>query len=399
MCFRRKKEKVPPMQREKSHGRFAKFQRDLLEKKLFPGDTKVIDWKDLYYKVTDCGILASKTMIWNLFLDENRKEAAQQNKTYDKFEKEDFTTERVEFLWNMTESYTTWKTKRVSRWKFDLIRGMFTTKFRSLNWCNCMMSLIILILTILLMVSAFFPMGTGIYNIFELCALAVSVYACGFLWYFGSLLGEDWYPRTYGGLVMNVIFMAVSGILCVVFLHMLLPTYYEGRGCFKCPSCSETPDKLCFEFSRFHEGINNLYAEANTCFCALDLELRSNEPIIPYGKAEEFCAEEGDDCSCEAILRESPENWNATETQQYFNCVYYSPTGAPLFFGLGSAIILGTAIVCGISLLYFIYLFFLCVGCGKGKCTKCIVCGVNFKHEQDEIEMNTRPGERTEMDL
>jgi len=391
MCCFGNTEKLTPMEREASHVRCSKFERNL-EKKLFPGDTTQINWKDLYYRVTDIGILASKTVIWDLFLDENRKEAARQNKTFEK--KKVLTKDRIEFLWNMSESYTTWKTRRVPRWKFDLIRGMFTTKFRSLNWCNCMMSLIILILTILLMVSAFFPIGTGIYDTFELCTLAVSVYAFGLIWYFCSLLGEDWYPRTWAGLVMNVIFMALSGILCVVFSHILIPAYYEGRGCFECPSCSETPDKLCYEYSRFHEGINNLYAEANTCFCALNVELRSNEPIIPYGKAKDFCAQEGDDCSCEGILRESPENWNGMETQGYFNCVYYSPTGAPFFFGLGSAIILGTAIVCGISFLYLIYLFFLCVGCGKGKCEKCICCGVDFKNEQDEIEMNIRAGKR-----
>jgi len=383
--------KLEPLERETTENRYGKF-KSALEEKLFPGNTSKIDWKTLYYKIEDCGIIASKTTIWNLFLDENRKEALRQRKKSDEFGKTDLTRERVQFLWNMSESYKTWKTKRVPRWKFDLIRGMFTTKFRSLNWCNCMMSLIILILTILLMALKFFPMGTGIFDVSELCAIAISVYVSGLLWYFFSLLGEDWYPRTWGGLAMNVIFMGVSGILCVVFSHILIPAYYEGRGCYECPSCSETEDKLCYEFNRFHGSINNLISEVNTCSCALNERLRGNEPIIPYGRAEDYCAEEGDDCSCEGILRESTEHWKAAN--ESVNCVYYSPTGAPLFFGFGSAIILGTAVVCTVSFLYFIYLFLMCVGCGRGKLEKCVCCGIDYQKDQEEVEMNMVAGKQ-----
>jgi len=376
------------MKRSKSETRFLKF-KNMIEKKLFPdGNTMTIDWKTLYHKITGCGILASKTTIWNLFLDLDRKEKTEkQDKMCEVFKFDDLTIERTEFLWNMHESYENWKKTRVPRWKFDLIRGMFTRKFRTLNGCNCVISLIILIFTILFMVVSVFPMGAGIIDSFELCKIVVSIYVCCFLWYFCSLLGEDWYPRTYGGLVINATFMIASGVFCVIFSHLLIPSYYEDKGCFECPACSETPDKLCFEYSKFHKGINNLYAEANTCFCALNVTLRSNEPIIPYGRAEDYCAEEGDDCSCDAILRESPENWDtAQEPQEYFKCVYYSPIGTPFFFGFGTAIILGTAMMCCVSFLYFIYLLLLCVGCGRGNCKPCNICGVDLEKEQEEAD-------------
>merc|ERR1712060_523276 len=100
------------------------------------------------------------------------------------------------------------------------------------------MSLIILILTILLMTVAVFPMGDGIFDNFELCKVVVSIYTIGFLWYSCSLLGESWYPRTWGGLAINLIFMVISLTFCVIFCCVGTPSYYETQGCFRCPACS-----------------------------------------------------------------------------------------------------------------------------------------------------------------
>merc|ERR1719397_226361 len=108
----------------------------------------------------------------------------------------------------------------------------------------------------------------------------MGIYGFGILWYFCSLLGENWYPYTYGGLIINVMFMLFSFSFCVLFAHALTPQYYDDHSCFKCPSCTETNDKLCFEHSKFTTIINHDWAEANTCSCALKEKLRTNEPII-----------------------------------------------------------------------------------------------------------------------
>jgi len=111
-------------------------------------------------------------------------------------------------------------------------------------------------MTILLVTVAVFPMGEGIFDTFLLCKVAMGIYGFGILWYFCSLLGENWYPYTYGGLIVNVMFMLFSASFCVLFAHALTPEYYDDHSCFKCPSCTETNDKLCFEHSKFTTVIN-----------------------------------------------------------------------------------------------------------------------------------------------
>jgi len=353
---------MPEMNRSPSIIKLHEF-KDELEKKLFPDPSvQDVSWKTLYHAVTDCKILASKTTIWNLFLDVRRKELTETDDGKAaalKFKRNHMTTERMQFLCNMKESRQVLETKLVPRWTGDIIKPIFTRKLGQVNGGNCMMSLIILILTILLMTAAVFPMGDGIFDTFELCKVVVSIYAIGFLWYSCSLFGESWYPKTWGGLAINVIFMVISLTFCVLFCYVVTPSYYETNGCFRCPACSETEDKLCFEYNKFSESISSHWARVNTCFCALDEEMRSNEPIIPYGKAERYCGEDGDDCSCDAILRESPENWDASgEPQEYFKCVYYSPVGAPLYFWFGYLIIFCTAIICFATLACFICCYY-----------------------------------------
>jgi len=232
---------------------------------------------------------------------------------------------------------------------------MFTRKLAKINGCNCMMSLLILVITILLMTVSVFPMGEGIFDTFKFCQVVVAIYTISFFWYSVSLLGESWYPKTWGGLAINITFMVICLTFCVLFCYVVSPSYYETNGCFKCPACSETEDKLCFEHSRFTEGVG-IASRVDTCFCALYEASRSNEPIIPYGEAETYCGEGGDDCSCDAILLESPEHWDISEEpQEYFKCVYYSPKGTMLFYGFGYLIAFGLAVVCCASLVCFIF--------------------------------------------
>jgi len=346
---------LPDMNRSPSIAKLNKFKVEF-EEKLFGKENEDVSWKSLYHAVTDCKILASKTTIWNLFLDMNRKELTETDHGKSKalkFKRHHLTPERMQFLCNMKESRKTLDTKRVPRWTGDIIKPIITRKLARINGCNCIMSLIILLLTILLMFVSIFPMGDDIFDTFELCKVVVSIYTIGFFWYSWTLLGETWYPKTWGGLAINVTFMLISLIFCVLFCYAVTPSYYETNGCFRCPACSETEDKLCFEYNQFSESVSSHWARVNTCFCALDEASRSNEPIIPYGKAEKYCGEDGDDCSCDAILSASPENWEVGS--EYFKCVYYSPKGTPLFFGFGYLIIFGTALVCFASLLCFIF--------------------------------------------
>lgn len=364
------------------------FKGKLLEE-LFQGEDKEITWKWLYYTINKFGILASKTIIWNMFLDPERKAQAKAEKLGKsskkdsvKFKEDDLTDERVTFLFHMTESYKQWKSKPVARWKTDLVWAMFTGKFLKGNGCNFFNIMIIFIMNILLVTVAVFPMGEGIFDMFLLCKIAMGIYGFGILWYFCSLLGENWYPYTYGGLTVNVMFMLSSASFCVLFAHALTPGYYDNHSCFKCPSCTETTDKLCFEYSRFTTSINRDYAEANTCSCAIKEKLRINEPIIPYGEAAKYCG--GDDCSCDAILSKSPENWNSS--QDFFPCVYFSPTGTPLFFFFGGFVTFFMGINFFVSVFLVSYQVLMCMGFGQGKLKNCVCCFINFAKEHEEAE-------------
>lgn len=366
------------------------FKRQLISD-LFQGGAKEIEWKTLYYTIKKFGILASKTLIWNVFLDSERKAKANAEKgdkslkkDSEMFKEDDLTDDRVTFLFHMTESYKQWKSKPVARWKADLVWAMFTNKFLKGNGCNFFNILIIFIMIILLVTVAVFPMGEGIFDTFLLCKIAMGIYGFGILWYFCSLLGENWYPYTYGGLTVNVLFMMSSASFCVLFAHALSPGYYDNHNCFKCPSCTETTDKLCFEFSKFTTSINHDYAEANTCSCAIMENLRINEPIIPYGQAAEYCG--GEDCSCDAILSKSTENWDSS--QDYFPCVYFSPTGTPLFFLFGSFVTVFMGINFFVSFFCVLYLVLMCMGCGKGNLKDCVCCFIDFADEQEEAKQS-----------
>jgi hypothetical protein len=372
-----------------------KIFRDKLMTKLFGRGDQRISWKHLYYTIKGFGILASKTIIWNLFLDAGRKartEAEDENPSWAKesetFERKDFTAERVNFLFHMTESYKNWKRKPVPRWKTDLLWAMFTGKFLKGNGCNFLSTLLIFIMTILLVTVAVFPMGTGIFDTFLLCKVIMGMYAMGTLWYFCSLLGEYWYPYTYGGLIVNFIFLVSSSTFCVLLFHVITPGYYEDNGCFKCPSCTETADKLCYEFSNI-VSVNYEWSEANTCSCALEETLRINEPLIPYGMASEYCG--GDNCTCDAILSNSHENWGPE--QEYYKCLYFSQTGTPLFFFFGGMIIFFMVINVLASLFCCIYLIMMCIGCGKGAFRFCVCLGINFEKEQHEAQKSMRKRE------
>jgi len=97
------------------------FKRKLMEE-LFQGEDKEITWKYLYNTIKNFGIMASKTIIWNMFLDPERKAQAQAEdlgkslKNHsDMFKEDDLTDERVTFLFHMTESYKQWQSKPVAR--------------------------------------------------------------------------------------------------------------------------------------------------------------------------------------------------------------------------------------------------------------------------------------------
>jgi len=341
--------KLQPYSRSNTRRILDSFKDRLIEK-LFPDGKKSIHWKDLYniFKSDkDFKIMASETTIWSKFLDAERltdTEMGERNPESKKrsmtFKPEDITDDRATFFYNMRRSYVTWEKKRVPVWSCELAEGVLT-KLLVVNGCNCCMSSLILFFTTLLFVTSILPIGEGIFDSFELCKAVMGISAFGFVWYSFSLMGESWYPNTWVGCIFNIIFMAVCATCCVLFCYILTPAYFEGKDCFKCPACHETDDKLCFEQSKFVEGINYRYAEANTCFCALEERLRRNQPIIPYGEAEKYCG--GNNCSCDSILHNSPENWNAS--YEYFNCVYYSPSGTPLFYFFGGSVILCTSIV------------------------------------------------------
>jgi len=363
---------------------------DKLMNKLFGKSDQRVSFKHMYYTIQGFGVLLSKTVIWNLFLDAERKartEAEDVNPSWPKdsetFERKDFTNARVNFLFHMTESYKNWQRKPVPRWKTDLVWAMFTGKFLKGNGCNFLSTLLILIMTILLVTVSAFPMGTGIFDTYLLCKVIMGMYAMGTLWYFCSLLSEYWYPYTYGGLVVNLIFLVSSSTFCVILSHVITPGYYDDMGCFQCPSCTETTDKLCYEF-RNVVSVNYDWTEANTCSCALEERLRRTEPLIPYGKASEYCG--GEDCSCHGILANSA-NWNLSDsTQEYYKCLYFSRTGTPLFFFFGVLIIIFMVINILASLFCCIYLIMMCAGCGKGAFQYFVCCGINFEKEQEEAK-------------
>jgi len=359
MCFDKSaRYTLSNMERSDTSTRIAAFRTHLI-KQLYAGGRLQITWEELYRTIKGYKIHASKTIIWNLFLDDQRlaKTIFEENNRGEtresvSFVKEDVTFERASFLYNMERSSRKCE-KRVHGWKYKYVQKMITDKVLQVSGCNCIMSTIIVIFSVLLFYAAIFPMGEGIFDTSELSKAVIGFYAFGIVWYFITLLGEKWYPKTYVGLFVDIIFMAVSLTCCVLFSYVLTPAYYKSSGCFECPACPDTDDKLCFEYSKFHEGIIHHYAEANTCFCALDERLRRNEPIIPYGETEDYCG--GDDCTCETILSNSPENWNVS--QEYFNCVYYSPSGTPLFFFFGGFVILATSIVVIVSICSYIQSF------------------------------------------
>jgi len=101
---------------------------DKLMNKLFGKSDQRVSFKHMYYTIQGFGVLLSKTVIWNLFLDAERKartEAEDVNPSWPKdsetFERKDFTNARVNFLFHMTESYKNWQRKPVPRWKTDLV--------------------------------------------------------------------------------------------------------------------------------------------------------------------------------------------------------------------------------------------------------------------------------------
>jgi len=368
------------------------FRKKLIGK-LFKDGREKVHWKFLYYTIKCFGIYATKTTIWNLFLDAKRKVRTEEEdldptleKLSEIFKRSDVTQERVNFLFYMTESYKHWKTRRVRRWNTDMVEDIITRKFLQGKGFNFFCAILITIFSILLSTIAVFPIGEGIFDTVILCRIVIVTYSIGLLWYLFSILGERWYPSTYGGLAINSFFMVASFVFCVLFFHYVSsPSYYDSRGCFRCPLCSETTDKLCYQYSRFYESINNEFAEANTCSCALVDRLRVNEPIIPYGESEKFCG--GDDCSCDAILDLSDENWS--ESQGYYTCVYFSYAGTMFFiFGTITGILMLIDFI--LSLTAFIYWIMMWLGCGRGRFQNCICCGIDFDLEQQRAEARLR---------
>lgn len=379
-----------------------RFKGKLL-KKLFNSEVsedsseKKVNWPHVYKTIKTFGIHASETMIWNVLLTPERaawikaeEEHSVEGKVSEMFRKDDFTDDVTRFLFHMTESYKRWK-KPVTTWKKDLYWAALTQKFLMGNGCNFLITMFIVIMTILLLTLAAFPIGEGIFDTSLLSKVLVGLYGFGCFWYFGSLLGENWYPWTYGGLVVNLFFFIASFVFLVLFAHLLTPGYYEKSGCFECPSCSQTEDKLCFTYNHI-ENVNHVYSEANTCSCALKEELRISEPLIPYGESEKYCG--GDDCSCATILSNSQENWILD--QEYYSCVYFSPKGLPLFFFFGSLIIVLLAINTLVTLFSCVYLIMMCLGCGRGD-KNCICCGINFSKEQEEASAISMRSSTNEM--
>jgi len=361
-----------------------------LEDKLFKEERERVSWKKLYYTIKSFGIFASKTTIWNLFLDTNRRvltEAEDLNPQLEKrsetFIKSDITEERANFLFYMTESYNKWKRKRVRRWNREMMEELLMQKFLKGKGFNLLFSLLITIFAILLYTVAVFPMGEGIFDTTVLCIIVMVTYGIGCLWYLFSLLGERWYPSTYGGLALNSIFMVASLVMSVLFFHYASgPAYYDDRGCYNCPVCEDTDDKLCYEYNKFSESINNRWSEVNTCSCALVERLRISEPIIPYGQSAEYCGgSEGDDCSCDAILAASDEHWDESD----YTCVYFDYHGTMFFyFGLIVGILMMIDFI--LSFLSFTYWLMLWLGCGRGPFSNCVCCGIDFDLEQRRAE-------------
>jgi len=358
--------------------------REKLIGKLFKDGREKVHWKRLYYTIKSLGIYATKTTIWNLFLDTDRKVRTEAEDLDPKLEKlseifvaSDMTEERTNFLFHMTESYKNWKTRRVRRWNSEMLEDLITRKFLQGKGFNFFCAGLILIFTILLTTIAVFPIGEGIFDTVIFCRVVLVTYSIGWLWYLFSILGERWYPSTYGGLAINSFFMVASLVFCVLFFHYVSnPGYYESRGCFKCPVCTETTDKLCYEYNQLTESINNEFAEANTCSCALVDRLRVNEPIIPYNESAKYC---GGDCLCDNILSQSNENWS--ESQEYYTCVYFSEAGTTFFiFGTITGILMFLDFI--LSLTAFIYWIMMWLGCGRGKFSDCICCGIDFDLEQ-----------------
>jgi len=176
-------------------------------------------------------------------------------------------------------------------------------------------------------------------------------------------------------------YMLVSASLFIVFVFTVRPGYYDTHNCFQCPLCTETTDILCFE-NKVTANINHNGAEVNTCTCALPNMFRISEPIISNVTASEYCG--GDDCSCDTILSESPENWNSS--QDYFECVYFSPKGAPYFFVFGALVCLFTGINFFLCLFCVVYLVLICMGCGKGDWANCVCCFLDFQEEQKQAD-------------
>jgi len=244
-------------------------------------------------------------------------------------------------------------------------------------------------MAILLSTMAVFPIGEGIFDTVVLCRIVIITYTIAVFWYLFSLLGERWYPSTYGGLGINSIFMVASFMYCVLFFHYVSnPHYYDNRGCFECPVCTRTEDKLCYEYNRFYESINNEFAEANTCSCALVERLRINEPIIPYGESAKYCGgTDGDDCTCTGILEASDENWS--DSQEFYTCVYYSQAGTTFFFfGTLNGVLMLIDFI--LSLTAFIYWLLLWLGCGSGPFSNCVCCGIDFDLEQARARAKLR---------
>jgi len=384
------REKFFPQNTELCTNSFRLFKEKLLES-LFhtevPGDSpEKIKWSHVYKTYQKFGIRASETTIWNVLLTPERivqiqaeKKQSIGEKSSKMFEKEDFTEDVLRFLFQMTKSNKR-RRKPVTTWKRDLCWAALTQKFIVGNACSFLNTLLILIVAIILITEGAFPIGEGIFDSSQLCKVVVGLYAFGCFWYFLSLLGEIWYPYIYGGLVVNLFFSIASSTFLVLFAHLVTPGYYEEHGCFECPTCTETGDALCFTYYSHIVSINHAYSEVNTCSCALKEELRISEPIIPYGKSEEYCG--GDDCSCAIILSNSQENW--IMDQEYYSCLYFSPKGQPLFVLFGYIKVLMTINIV-VSLFSCLYLIMMCLGCGKKKKNICNCCGINFSDEQEEV--------------
>merc|ERR1719233_667623 len=163
-----------------------------LKDKLFPNGKKYVQWKDLYYIITTFRIITSETAVWNLFLDDQRKAIRNVDKNDSLlFSKKDITRHRVQWLFNMSESYKTWRKKPKVYWKMNLVRAMFTGKFLMGNGCNFFVTLLIFVTTLLLLTVAVFPVGEGLVDTFLICQIGTCIYAAGCLWYFLTLLGEN----------------------------------------------------------------------------------------------------------------------------------------------------------------------------------------------------------------